>query len=507
MKPVAFDIFVALWNIVQGYGMPGLHIAMAHWLQKQWRQGHRELLLMAFRSSGKSTLVGLFSAWLLLNDPNLRIMVLAADLALARKMVRNVKRIIERHPLTQGLRPRLPDQWAAEQFTINRPSELRDPSMLARGIGGNLTGSRADIIICDDVEVPNTCDTRSKRAELRARLAEIEYILVPGGLQLFVGTPHTYDTIYADGPPVDQGDGRAFLAGFNRLELPLLTENGKSRWPERFPQDQVDALRRRSGPSKFSSQMMLQPVNIADSRLDANRLHPYDHELVYTERNRHAVLTLGNRKLVSATCWWDPSYGAPGRGDASVIACVFTSDDGFYFLHDIAYLEHDPNSVDQKAPATDEASQMCRQVVGFSRRNYLPAVTLETNGLGRFLPSLLRREVQNAGLDISVLEKSNHRAKDLRIVDAFDAILAADRLYAHRRIWKTPFLQEMREWVPSDGAAGGKVKDDGLDAVSGCLLSEPVRLARSVSTTGGQRPAAPWRGGAGQFKAKTEFAV
>ena len=171
MKPVAFDIFVALWNIVQGYGMPGLHIAMAHWLQKQWRQGHRELLLMAFRNSGKSTLVGLFSAWLLLNDPNLRIMVLAADLALARKMVRNVKRIIERHPLTQGLRPRLPDQWAAEQFTINRPSELRDPSMLARGIGGNLTGSRADIIICDDVEVPNTCDTRSKRAELRARLA------------------------------------------------------------------------------------------------------------------------------------------------------------------------------------------------------------------------------------------------------------------------------------------------------------------------------------------------
>ena len=45
------------------------------------------LLLLAFRGAGKSTLVGLFSAWLLANDPALRILALSADLALAHLVV------------------------------------------------------------------------------------------------------------------------------------------------------------------------------------------------------------------------------------------------------------------------------------------------------------------------------------------------------------------------------------------------------------------------------------
>ena len=77
-------------------------------------------------------LVGVFCAWLLLNDPDLRILVLAAEHDLARKMVRNVKRIIERHPLTGGLVPRRGDQWTADQFTVRRALTQRDPSLLAR---------------------------------------------------------------------------------------------------------------------------------------------------------------------------------------------------------------------------------------------------------------------------------------------------------------------------------------------------------------------------------------
>jgi len=397
MPPVKFAVFVVLWNNTQGLETPRLHIRMANWLQERWTEGRRELLLMAFRNSGKSTLVGLFSAWMLWRDPDLRIMVLAADLALARKMVRNVKRIIERHPLTQGLKPQRADQWASDQFTVNRTAELRDPSMLARGIGANLTGSRADVVICDDVEVPNTCDTAPKRADLRARLAEIEYVLVPGGLQIYVGTPHAYDTIYAADARAGTEEGKPFLAGFQRLEMPLLAPDGRSRWPERFPAARIDAIRERSGPNKFKSQMLLEPVNILDSRLDPGRLIAYAEPLVYAERNEVGVLTLRGRRLVSASCWWDPAYGAPGRGDASVVAGLFTDENGIHYLHALSYLEHDPAEAARAAAETntddrDEASQQCRQVAAFLRDNHLPSVTLETNGIGRFLPGLLRRQ-------------------------------------------------------------------------------------------------------------------
>ena len=493
-----FAEFVETWNEEQHLTTPCHHKAIVAWLESCWLSGERELLLMAFRNSGKSTLVGLFCAWLLACDPALRIMVLAADLALARKMTRNVKRIIERHPACEGLKPKRADQWASDQFTVNRPAELRDPSMLAKGVSANVTGSRADVVICDDVEVPNTCDTPAKREDLRERLGEIDYVLVPGGLQLFVGTPHTFNTIYADQVRKDLGEDQAFLDGFVRFVLPIEDEQGRPAWPERFPKTKIAAIKKRTGPNKFRSQMLLQPVDIAEGRLDVDLLKPYGGEIDYSERNGEAVLTLEGRRLVSATCWWDPSFGAPERGDGCVIACVFTSDDGAYWLHRLAYLTHDPSIVSE----VSEAQQLCRHVADFVRDLYVPTVTVETNGLGRFLPTLLRREFETQGIGAGVVEVHSTRPKDLRILDGFDAPLAAGRVHVHDSVRATPFAQEMREWRPNSRAP-----DDALDAVAGCLLSEPVRLARNPNALNAKSaPKRPrWIGGGQAFTAKTQF--
>jgi hypothetical protein len=99
-----------------------------------------------------------------------------------------------------------------------------------------------------------------------------------------------------------------------------------------------------------------------------------------------------------------------------------------------------------------------------------------------------------------VIEKCSSRGKDLRIVDAFDAVLAAGRLAAHRCVWDTPFIEEMREWRP-----GGKGRDDGLDAVAGCLLSEPVRLPRAATGTAPSRSG--WRPGASGIRADSDFGL
>lgn len=499
MQKPSFLVFVAAWNDVQGLETPGLHFDIADWLEARWCAGDHELLLMAFRNSGKSTLVGLFAAWLLVRDPELRIMVLAADHQLAQKMVRNVRRILERHPLAAGLRPARTEEWASDRFTVNREREHRDPSMLAKGIGANITGSRADIVICDDVEVPNTCDTALKRDELRDRLDEIDFILVPGGLRLFVGTPHTYYSIYADDARSEVGEERPYLDGFARLVLPVLDDAGSSRWPERFPPERIEAIRSRAGPAKFSSQMELRPVNILAARLDPDRIRPYTDELEYREGNGEPLLNLGERRLISASCFWDPSFGRPGRGDASVIAAVFTDQDGAYWLHGIEYMTHNPALADR----IDEATQLCRQAVSFVRRHFVPAVTIETNGIGRFLPGLFRRELGRAGLAAAVIEHDARKNKTARILDAFDAVLAAGRLNAQRRVWDSPFILEMREWQP-----GGTGPDDGLDAVAGCLLAEPVRLAEPGRVRGARaRGMTAWRGMSSPVRVSADFDI
>lgn len=475
---VPFDLFVALWNKQQNLSTPAIHIRIARWLEKSFLSGDQKLLLMAFRACGKSTLVGLFCAWVLLTHSDKRIIVLAADLPLARKMVRNVKRILERHYLTGHLKPEKPEQWGGDQFTINRDLESRDPSMLARSISANMTGSRADIMICDDVEVPNTCETVEKRRLLREKLGEIDYILTPGGLRLYVGTPHHYETIYADRPRKELGQEEIFLKDFKRFTLPILDENGCSVWPSRYSEADIEAIRIQTGPNKFASQMMLEPTSIARGRLDPDNLVFYEEALHYSEANGKPWLKIGDDPLVSVSCWWDPAFRGQQegtgskQGDHSVIACVFTGKSGQLYLHGLSYLSTDPSS------EQDEATQQCAQVAHFLKAHYCTSLTIEMNGVGRFLPVLMRKYARENGLHFSIQEMSNHRPKAVRIMEAFDALLAARGLKVHAAIQKTPFVREMREWRPGTN----KGHDDGLDAVAGALSITPLRLGSGLIT-------------------------
>ena len=481
--------FVAVWNERQGQGTPALHRRIAEWLEAGWPQGPRERLLLVFRDAGKSSLVALYCAWLLRRDPNLRLLALSADQALATKLVRNVRRIVERHPAASGLRPLKAEEWAADRFTVRRPRVLRDPSMLARGVVANLTGSRADAVICDDVEVPNTAETAAQRAELRRRLAEIDFVLVPGGLQLYVGTPHALASIYAGEARPEAGDEPAFLAGFDRLELPIFDEAGESRWPQRFTRERIEAVRRRAGPARFASQMLLQPTDWREARLDAARLRRYSGELAHRRGPGWASLTLEGRKLVSALGWWDPAFGGADRNAA---AALFVDEDGAYWLHRVLYPAFDRARIEEE----DELRQLCRRIADFAGELRLPAIAVETNGLGRMAPALLRSALAEARIGCAVLPKTSTKPKARRILEAFDAVLAARALNVHDSVFATPFIAEMREWRPdSDGP------DDGLDAVAGCLLSEPVRLRRLELVT--SRP--DWRPGAGGFDAELDF--
>ena len=490
MREIDFKMFTVLWNQMQGQTTPDIHFRMAEWLEHAWVNKDRKLLLMAFRSAGKSSMVGLFAAWLLYARADLRILVLAADFTLAKKMVRNVKRIIEKHPLTGDMKPEKAEQWASDRFTVKRHTVLRDPSMIAKGVTSNITGSRADIVICDDVEVPNTCDTAEKRAELRERLAEIPYVLADGsGTELYVGTPHTYYTIYGEEPRKEIGEDAPFLDGFKRLKISVLDSKGESSWPERYGTTHIEQMKRQTGPNKFASQMMLKPVNIAEGRLDPAKLQIYEYALDYTKELN--ALFLGETKLVSASAWWDPAFGSV-KGDGSVFAVLFADGEGNVYLHRIAYIKT------QASEGVDEATQQCRQIAQIVKELHVPSLTLETNGIGKFLPAILRNELAKAKAPCAVQEFNNTRPKDLRILEAFDAVLAARRLFVHASVLETPFITEMQEWRPGRN----KGRDDGLDAVAGALSQTSVRIQR-IYGKGGHS----WMKSGEVQKAKTDFEV
>lgn len=490
-QTVRFGLFLTTWNATQKLQTPHIHYRIATWLQKCWRRGRKRALLQAFRGSGKSTLAAAFCAWILLQDPDLRILVLSAESHLSEKMVRQIRKIIETHPLTISLRPNNPDQWAADSFTVNRTRISRDPSVLARGIYANITGTRADLIICDDVEVPNTSDTSDKRDKLRARLAENSFILTPGGTLLYIGTPHSYYSLYAEKPRPEIGEERIFLNNYARLTIPVLDDDGASVWPERFPNDEVEERRRAAGPMQFASQMMLEPVNIIESRLDPALLRRYDEDIESHEAQRSLVLRLRGKRLLSVSAWWDPAFGGKG-GDSSVLAVVFTDEDGNHYLHRMLYIK-------VRAREDEDAATLQCQVVAQTVRDLsIPTVAVETNGLGKFLPAILRKVLGDQKLPCSVIDKHTTQTKVMRILESFDAVMAARSLYVHSSVYDTPFITEMAEWKP---LARG-MRDDGLDAAAGALSLEPVRVPRSFATQG-----KIWSASGNGFAAVTDFDV
>lgn len=476
-EKAGFIAFLERWNAEQGMKTPALHIDMAGWLEERWRMGSKELLLLAFRDSGKSTLVGLFCTWLLYLDANRRVMVLAADTHLAKKMVRTVKRIVERHPLCQDMKPAKPELWGAEEFAISRDKVGRDPSMVAKGITANVTGSHADIVVCDDVEVPNTCDTVEKRLELRHRLAEIAYVLSPGGTQLYIGTPHSFQSIYSRRICVEEGEEEPFLDGFERLEKPVYTESGASAWPERFSAEAIARIRRRSPVNKFASQMLLQPVSLEDGRLDADRLVPYKWELE-PPKLAQPDFRLGPHRLRSLRVWWDPALGLRDKkrrraGDGSVAVLLGEDGEGRFFIHRALYLTV-PTGSEQAA-----GQAQCRELARLVAETGVRTLHLEVNGVGAFLPEMLRRVLAEQGLGgTSVLEQRSVQPKLDRILGSIDAPLHSQLLYAHDSVIAGPLGREMREWRPR-----GRGHDDGLDALAGaismCTRQRPDHTRRS----------------------------
>ncbi len=192
----AFYEFMDAWNDVLGLTTPEHHRKIMEFLVSVLTTPPHRGLLQAFRHSGKSTVVGIFVACVLRLHPETRILVLSAESNLASRMVAHVRHILENHPMCTDLVPTTKKEWAHDCITVKRPIGIREPSVICQGVHGNITGMRADLIICDDVEVPNTSNTAQKRTALRERLRELDFILSPTGTMIYIGTPHTLDTIY-----------------------------------------------------------------------------------------------------------------------------------------------------------------------------------------------------------------------------------------------------------------------------------------------------------------------
>jgi len=338
---------------------------------------------------------------------------------------------------------------------------------------------------------------RMTATEVLERSAEIDFVAVPDGAQLYLGTPHSYYSIYADEARPETGETRPFLHGFERSVFTVYYGK-RSAWPGRFSTTAMRA-REKAAPRKFASQMLLKPTKPEAARLDAAKLLRYAGAVEYRESQGRGSLWLEGQKLVSMRVWWDPAYGRTAKASRNAIAAVYQDEAGGYWLHRVEYFAADADLALREPEAHAEADQICRTAARLVQELGAPAITVEDNGIGKFVPGLLRKALAALGSPASVTEHHARVPKGERILAAFDVTLAAGLLHAHASVCDGPFLEELAEWQPL-GKSGRH--DDALDAVAGAIMAEPTRLGPFPRPPGAL---GTWRPGGQIHTADTDF--
>ena len=184
---------VLVWRHLQLPDPTPIQLDIGEYMQ----DGPKRRIIEAFRGVGKSWMAAAYVLWLLRNDPQKKIMVVSASKTRADDFAQFCLRLIREMKILKCLDPDRDEQRSASnRFDVRPAIPDQSPSVKSVGIFGQLTGSRADLILADDVEVPNTAWTVGMREKLLVSVGEFNAILKPGGEIMFLGTPQTEESIY-----------------------------------------------------------------------------------------------------------------------------------------------------------------------------------------------------------------------------------------------------------------------------------------------------------------------
>lgn len=504
MAEQGFGAFHKVWADLKGWHVPDIHYLACDWLEQRRHSRKRIGVLRCFRGFAKSTIAAEYEAWSFAQDPCHRVLVQASEDKTARKLSRDCKNVLRRHPLCDGLLPER--DVAGDAFWVIGHDDYRNPSMNAQGVMSNVTSSRANEVVFDDVEVPKNIVTVDSRETLRVRTSEATHILVPNGRKLYIGTPHTHDSIYdeqekegadcltiplfnleerdetAAGLKVMQlewdageGEGLFVFNGRDLLDQHAYTVKGQRIefveaqtgciqvyggcvWPERFDRDEIGFRRKECRTqNEWDSQYLLRSRPIHDIRLNPDRVQVYDEEPVFAMANGEMTCKIGEHRIVSVRSYWDVSLGKV-KGDISSFTILFQSDHGHLFWHRCRALFGD-------------LDRQCNELKATALPLRLPRVSVETNGVGGFVPAVLKKHM--AGTGCAVKETVITGNKAVRIIHNIEPALSGGYLHAHRSVQDSGAFQQMRDFVPEADQA-----DDHLDSLAGAISESPARIPR-----------------------------
>jgi len=459
----------------------------------------KRLVIEAFRGVGKSWITSAFVCHQLLLNPQRNILVVSASKSRADDFSTFTQRLIGEMPLLSHLIPRDNQRHSKISFDVAPALASHAPSVKSMGITGQLTGSRADLIIADDVESANNSQTQLMRDRLGETVKEFDAIIKPEvGRIIFLGTPQTEMSLYNDleergfktriwtalYPDKKQRIGY----GHKLSEMIVDTKEleGKPTDPKRF--DEVDLMERLSsyGKSGFNLQFMLDttmsdanryPLKLNDLIVASGcstwkeapakiqwasspeQIKAIDPELPNVGlKGDYYVAPMNMSKEFTPFEGTIMSIDPSGRGEDKTAYAVLK------MLHGVLYL----TSVGALDGGYDEDTLY--RLSNIAKKNNVNYVVIESN-FGDGMATQLLKPIMAKVHPCEIEEVRHNIQKEKRIIDTLEPIMNSHRLVVDDLLIKEDFKLEpdhqlFRQMTRLTRDKGALRHDDQIDAVA-----------------------------------------
>ena len=422
---------------------------IAHYLQ----HSPKRCIIEAFRGVGKSYITAAYVVHQLLLDPQLKFMVVSASKARADDFSTFTQRIITELPICQHLVAKDGQRWSKIAFDVAPAKASGSPSVKSVGVTGQLTGSRADIIIADDVEVPNNSMTHMMREKLGETVKEFDAVLKPDGKIIYLGTPQNemslYNTLTTRGydmrvwparyPTLERAEkaygGRLAPSLYEYLQDNLEAVYGLPTDSKRF--DDEDLLERELsyGRSGFALQFMLDtslsdankyPLKLADLMIMSCDRDTAPEKVVYGimkplndlpnvglsgDKFYAPEETLGRSEYTGSILAIDPS----GRGSDETAYAIVKMLNGFLYV------------VDAGGIAGGYSQETLQTLADLAKVHRVNMVLVESNFGDGMFTELMKPYLEKT-YPVSMEEVRHSKQKEHRIIDTLEPVMNQHKL-------------------------------------------------------------------------------
>ena len=494
-----FRVFIYMvWKMISLPDPTPIQYDIAHTLQNL---PNDRFIIEGFRGVAKSFITCAYAVWTLWRDPQKKVEIVSASKDRADANAIFIKRIIYTLPFLAHLKAR-PDQRDQQNlFDVGPAVPDISPSIKSVGISGQLTGSRADLLIADDVEVANNSGTQTQRDKLNEAVKEFDAIIKPKGQIVYLGTPQNEMSLYNElqqrgyrcriwtvlypeslSEREFYGDRLAKIIADKYDENPDLYA-GKPTDPRRFDEEEIYKRRLSYGKAGFALQFMLntnlsdqekyplkvQDLMIANLSLDEANLKWYwsnDRQLrindlpcvalkgdyFYEPQGRSSEVYEYTGTVMAV----DPS----GRGKDETSYAVVKYLNGYLFVLEVG------------GTREGYSDSTLRQLANKAKIYGVNEIVVEGNfGDGMF--SQLFKPVLNDIHPCSVTEVKNYAQKEARIIDTLEPVMMRHKLIVHKQVIlddyqvyeNTPAYSLIYQMTRLSRDRGALAHDDRLDAL------------------------------------------